>query len=180
MLACILAIENEGDRAFMQRLYETHYAAMYRKAYAILGRRADAEDAVEACVLRLIDHLDVLRAANAISRRSYLLTAVRNQAFDQLRREKRIRRAEPEPEDAIDDRAVDARLLRAEQVETVAAALKKLSEVDRELLRRKYYEGRSDREIAEEFHLGNGAVRSRLTRARAKLRTLLQEVEAHV
>ncbi|WP_250006744.1 RNA polymerase sigma factor [Actinoplanes sp. M2I2] len=56
---------------------------------------------------------------------------------------------------------------------TVHAALARLGEVDREVLRLTAWEGLEPREIAEVLGVSAAAVRTRLTRARSRLRDLL-------
>ena len=71
MFACMLAaLESEDDRNFVEQLYHENYGAMYRKARSILRSHADAEDAVEAAMLRIIDHISTLKKCNAASQRS--------------------------------------------------------------------------------------------------------------
>ena len=60
----MLAIENESDREFIERLYTQNYAAMLQKAKDILKNHQRAEDAVEAVMLRLIDRIDLLHHCN--------------------------------------------------------------------------------------------------------------------
>ena len=56
----ILAIENESDREFIERLYTQNYAVMLQKAKGILKNAQRAEDVVEAVMLKLIDRIDLL------------------------------------------------------------------------------------------------------------------------
>ena len=58
----MLAIENESDREFIERLYTQNYAAMLQKAKDILKNHQRAEDAVEAVMLRLIDRITAIRS----------------------------------------------------------------------------------------------------------------------
>ena len=93
MFACMLAaLESEDDRNFVEQLYLENYGAMYRKARSILKSHADAEDAVEAAMLRILDHIPTLRKCNTASQRSYLIACARNAAIDRLRRDSRFDR----------------------------------------------------------------------------------------
>lgn len=56
---------------------------------------------------------------------------------------------------------------------TVRAALERLGELDREVLRLTAWEGLQPREAAEVLNISAAAVRTRLSRARARLRELL-------
>ena len=72
----------------------------------------------------------------------------------------------------------DALLIRNEQIQAVAAALKLLEPGMRELLRMKYFDEMSDAEIAQLLGVSRDSLRSRVNRARRKLGALLQEVES--
>ena len=71
----------------------------------------------------------------------------------------------------------DAFLIRSEQIQAVAAALKRLEPAMRELLRMKYFDEMSDAEIAQLLGVNRDSLRSRVNRARRKLGALLQEVD---
>lgn len=183
MIAWIIAaIDNEDDRGFVERLYLSNYGLMYRKARSILKNHAEAEDAVEAAMLRILDRVPVLRACDAASLRSYLLTCARNAAIDRLRRDSKLDRFLGAQEEiaALPDGApaVDAALIRREQIAAVAAALKRLPDAERELLKMKYFDEMSDAEIARLLGINRDSLRSRVNRARRKLGALLQEVES--
>ena len=185
LTSAILAIENESDRAFMEDLYRRHYMLMYRKALSMMKNPSDAEDVVETAILKLIDRIELLRACKPFSLRSYLLSCVKNAAIDKLRRDrnqfKRLYTFDDVQDklDAVPDGAeVDSGLLRAAQVDAMAAALARLPDRERELLRMKYYEELSDREIAEVFGLSPSSIRTYLLRARQKLGAILKEAEA--
>ena len=186
MLAyAILAIENESDREFMEDLYRRYYSLMYRKALSVTRSPSDAEDAVEAAILKLIDRIDLLRACRPVSLRSYLLSCAKNAAIDKLRRDnnqfKRLYTFDDAQDklNAVPDAAeVDAGLLHAAQVDAIADALAQLPDRERELLRMKYYEELSDREIAAILGLNPSSIRTYLLRARRKLGAILKEAEA--
>ena len=182
MFSCMLAaLESEDDRNFVERLYLENYGAMYRKTRSILKSHADAEDAVEAAMLRILDHIPTLKKCNAASQRSYLIACARNAAIDRLRRDSRLDRyADPQERiSTLPDGAppADTFLIRSEQIQAVAAALKRLEPGMRELLRMKYYDEMSDAEIAQLLGMSRDSLRNRVNRARRKLGALLQEVD---
>lgn len=63
--------------------------------------------------------------------------------------------------------------LHKEQCELLFAAIKQLSETDRNLIMWKYYFGETASEIAERLSMRVGAVEMRISRAKIKLRKLL-------
>lgn len=176
----ISAIENEGEREFMEMLYTANYGAMYQKALSYLHNHHEAEDVVEAVMLKLIDRADLLRGCKRASLRSYLLACVRNAAINRLRRAKK-RYSFADVEDKLnalpDEGAVDACLLREAQVQAMICALEQLPDREREMLQMKYYDGLSDAEIARILAIGPNSVRTLIDRARKRVRKILTEVE---
>ena len=174
----ILAIENESDREFVERLYTQNYAVMLQKAKGILKNSQRAEDAVEAVMLKLIDRIDLLHNCNQTSLRSYLLTCVRNEAVGQLRKDGKLFPGDAEeklralPDNSI---AVDVKLLYRERVQSLVKALQSLPERESLALRMKYYENMSDVEIGTILGIKASAVRSLIGRARRKVFDVLAE-----
>ena len=177
----ILAIENESDRNFIERLYVQNYAVMLQKAKGILKSTQRAEDAVEAVMLKLIDRIHLLRGCNPGSLRSYLLSCVRNEAIRQLNRDGKFYCGDAEkifsalPDDGED---VDAKLLYRDQVQSLVRALQSLPERERLVLRMKYYERMSDAEIGALLNIKSSTVRSTIVRGRRKAFDLLKQEEA--
>ena len=55
ILAMILAIEDEKDRSFVERLYVDHAKKMYQLANSILHNHEDAQDAVHNTIEIIIN-----------------------------------------------------------------------------------------------------------------------------
>ena len=182
MLTSIIAsIESESDRQFIEEIYLRYRSVMYRKALSLLRNPHDAEDAVEAAILKLIDKIGLLRNCNRASLRSYLISCAKNAAIDRIRRDSHTDYFGDMPENPnADDGTAEASLLRIDAAEAMADALMQLPDRERELLRMKYYEELSDREIAQFLGIRLNNIRTYLTRARQKLGTILKEAEIHV
>jgi RNA polymerase sigma factor (sigma-70 family) len=69
--------------------------------------------------------------------------------------------------------ALNGHVHTADSVANIADPLEQLEEPDRLLLTKKYLEGLSLRELAEQFSVSEKAIESRLTRARAKVKQIL-------
>lgn len=181
MLASTLAaIESDNDRNFIAEIYSKYRAPMYQKALSLLHNSHDAEDAVETAMLKLIDRIELLRGCNRASLRSYLISCAKNAAIDRLRRnfhQYSFDDVQARIEAIPSERDVDAGLLRASQANAMADALLRMPERERELLRMKYYEELSDREIAEVLGIRCGSIRTCLMRARRRLGEILKEAE---
>lgn len=181
LTAVIAAIENEDDRSLIESLYTDYYVLMLHKAQSMVCDRQAAEDVVESVMLRLIDRIELLQGCNRASVRSYLVTCVRNEAIDRMRREKKTQSLDDAEErlrklpDASPQ--LETSLIREEQIQAVVKALEALD--DRELLalRMKYYDRMTEGEIARLFGMSRSGIRNVIDRARRHVEAQLQEGE---
>jgi RNA polymerase sigma-70 factor, ECF subfamily len=164
-----------GDPAAFIRLYERHRAAIYGFSYRLSGSVEAAEDITHDCFLSLIRKPNNFLPHRG-SLRTYLLSAARNLWFKKLRDSGR--------ELAMDDFDGDQfiapgreplrRLLDDELSEKVQKAVSSLPPLQREALILFEYEGLALNEIANMVGSDVGAVKSRLHRARERLRNALR------
>lgn len=179
----LCAIESESDRAFMEEMYIANYALMYRKALSYLRNHHEAEDAVDAAMLKLIDRIDLLRGLNRGALRAYLLSCAKNAALNRLRAQDRLYNFDDAEAIACDrpvECEIDAGLLREAQVTAMRTVLERMPDRERELLRMKYYEQLDDSAIAEILCLRPNSVRGLVRRARLRAAKLYREVEGDV
>lgn len=166
-------------------LVRRHEPALRRVAAAVLGSAARRdpgllEDALQEGYRRM---LDALRGYRAESEPFVFLAAVlRRACLDTLRKETRARGrteraavlgAAGGTEGTGRDPAGDAE--RAILADRVLAALDRLGEPDRSLVYLRDAEGASVAELADAFRMPEGTVKSRLARARTRLRGILAE-----
>ena len=148
-------------RPSLTELFKAEEVPLVRFACGIVRRRSIAEEIVQEGFLRLHKHwLDVENP------RPWVYRAVRNLALSHLRDSKR----EFETDDGVADREdekvrPDEELRRMEAVGMVRLLLDELEHPDGELVRRKYLEGQSYREISEAVGLTVSNVGYRLHHA---------------
>lgn len=177
----ILAIENDGDRAFMEKLYLDHYRLMRAAARKVLLTVEDVDDVVNEALVRLIDKIPLLKALECYTLRAYVVSAVRNTAINWIvRRDRRARHAFLTDDETLsslpsEDGAPDASILQREDAESVKQAILRLSERDRLALTMKYFDDLSDAEIARVLGVGRNSVRPMLMRARRRMREAIAE-----
>jgi len=152
------------DKEEAARLAEAYAPSVYRLAYARTGNRADAEDVMQEVFLTLLrkgpQRFDTEEHAKA-----WLLRVTAQRASNHFRAVKR-RREEP-----LDETLPAREDGREEAVEAVLALPANL----RSVVHLYYYEGLSAAETGKVLGIGEGAVKTRLFRARAKLREYLAE-----
>lgn len=181
LTAVIAAIEDENDRSLIESLYTDYYVLMLHKAQSMVRDRHAAEDVVESVMLRLIDRIELLRGCNRASVRSYLVTCVRNEAIDRMRREKKTQSLDDAEERLrkLPDESpqLDTSLIREEQIQAVIKALEALDDRERLALRMKYYDRMTEGEIARLFGMSRSGIRNVIDRARRHVEAQLQEGE---
>jgi RNA polymerase sigma-70 factor (ECF subfamily) len=171
----LLQRAGDGDQSAFLELYERHRQPIFRFAYRLLGSVEIAEDVTHDCFLSLIRKPQNFRPEKA-SLRTYLFAAARNLALKHFRNAGR--------EDALDDLTEEPRfssreeplrrLLDEELSARVRDAILGLPPLQREALVLFEYEGLSLNEIASIAETDVGAIKSRLFRARERLKSVLR------
>jgi RNA polymerase sigma-70 factor, ECF subfamily len=133
-------------------------------AYRYASNPSEAEDIAQDALLRAWRRRSTLREADR--RNQWLATIVRNEAFRQHARVRPDPTSTIETQEGAEDEQVVATVERAD----LHAALKRLSERDRQLLELRYGEDLTQSAIARKLGIPEGTVKVRLHRARDKLR----------
>ena len=163
---------------------------MFNLALRLTGNRADAEDLAQDALLRAVRALPGFRGDSQASTWAYRITV--NAWKNRVRAEKRRKFwrtvtlglvAGDDGEDEIrgitaDDPPLDADMMKAERAAAVQQALLTLDGDDRAIVILREIEDKSYEEIGAVLGLPQGTVKSRLFRARAKLKTLLERTAA--
>ena len=158
-----------GDGEAFRQLVEAYQTQVYRLALRMCGESA-ADDVTQEAFLAAWRALPDFRGDCRFSTWLYRLTT--NAGIDWLRREKRYRSTDDVTELELPDDAPSLQE-QAEQSETQSAvrrALSRLSEEHRQVLLLRELQGMSYEEIAGALDLDLGTVKSRIARAREKLR----------
>ena len=139
--------------------------AMFRAARAVLERDADAEDAVGEALLRAWRAWGKLRAPG--SERAWLVKIAVNCAYEQYRKNGRVT--------PTDDLEALAGAAPEEPAGDLWDAVGRLERDHRIVVTLFYYEDMPVADIARVLKIPQGTVKSRLSRARDRLRELLRE-----
>ncbi len=162
---------NKDVRAY-EELVQRYQEHAFRTAYHFTREAADAEDAAQEAFVKAYYALPRFRAGAAF--RPWLLRIVANEARNRRKAAGRranlaLRAAEDHPSgDAAPSPEVAA--LAQEQRELLLAALNTLREEDRLAVTYRYFLDLSEAEMAQALHCAPGTVKSRLSRALARLR----------
>ena len=174
----------EGITQAFRHILSRRLASFYRKAYRMLGNRADAEDAVQDALLAAYAHLDQFKGQSEMS--TWVTTIVHNCALLQLRKRRRrvyvsldeptgepeavsgseqLADHRPNPEDECHHSELSTRLTHF---------YSQLSPTLSRTFRLRDIEGLSIRETAQILRIPRGTVKAQSARARKKLKELMQ------
>jgi len=163
-----------GDAAAFELLVRRHYGGAYAVALAVLGVRADAEDACHDGFVQAAAHLGECRHPGRFG--AWLRTIVRNQARNAMAKQS-VRRAEPLEEwTAAGDADAHRTVERAELARRLETALAVLAPTQREVLLLHDLEDWPHEEIARSLGISVVMSRQHLFQARRRLRTALSGV----
>lgn len=169
----------DGDLGAFNALVELYQRQVYNLAYRTLGNSDDAADASQEAFLSAYRSLESFRGG---SFRAWLLRIVVNACYDRLRRRKR------QPAESLDslftasgDSVLSHHVavgpefaaMGRETAERIQAGLLGLGEDQRVVLVLADVQGLNYEEISIVLDISLGTVKSRLSRARAKLREYL-------
>ncbi|NLT74052.1 MAG: RNA polymerase sigma factor [Chloroflexi bacterium] len=156
----------DSHKMLMEVLYSEHHRAILNYLYRMVGDAARAEDLAQEVFLRAFRALPKL--PDAANYRAWLYRIATNAAYDALRRQRLLQWLSLRETDVDDSSSV-----RPEQViqhELVQEALMKLPTTYRSPLVLFSVQGHTVREIAQMLGISEGAVKTRLSRARELFR----------
>jgi RNA polymerase sigma-70 factor, ECF subfamily len=182
----VLAGKHESFRVLVER----HGRKVFGLAYRMTGNEHDADEVVQETFLRCFKRLDSFEARSSFSTWLYRITS--NCALDLLAKRKQeklhiVDNDAHEDDLNAEDRALEyatpqpgpeRMLLSAELRERVAAAMKRLTPVERTAFVLRHFEGQSISEIGSMLKLKDEAVKNTVFRAVKKMRTELEPLIA--
>jgi RNA polymerase sigma-70 factor (ECF subfamily) len=164
------------DRAF-GNLFERHHPRVFRHALRLVVLPAEADEVMASAFLELWRRRDDVRLVDGSVLPWLLVTAThlsRNRVRGMIRYQRVLAKLpRDEAEDAADT-ATDS-LERLELRRQISAALRQVSAVDAALVTLTVLDGLSTAEAGAAVGLAPGAARMRLSRARGRLRALLDD-----
>jgi RNA polymerase sigma-70 factor (ECF subfamily) len=172
----LLAAARAGDREALGQLLQhvRPYLAVVAARAAGGGRRpAECDSEVQEALARAVASLARFRAATFGEFLAWLAAIVRNQVLDRRRRPQ----PQPLPEDAGGEVSLPAggstpssAARRREEAARLLAALQRLPERQREVIRLRHFEGKPHAEVAAALGLSTAAVRQLWHRTLLRLR----------
>ena len=168
-----------GDRDALRKLYNVYKNLLFGLILSILKNREEAEDCLQEVFTQAWEKADKFDAARG-NVYSFLVTMARNKAIDRTR-SRAFKDAHKEdhiindftltPES--DENNPHENLELRERANKLKAALKRLSDKERQVLYVAYYNGLSQSEIAEKMEIPLGTVKYRMRQGMLKLKEML-------
>jgi RNA polymerase sigma-70 factor (ECF subfamily) len=182
--ASLIAAAQQGRVDAFNELVLIYQQQVYNLAYRIMGDPASAADATQDAFISAYQSIARFRGG---SFKSYLMRIVSNRCYDELRRRKRRPATSFEDFGDVDEEANPAltngherpeeHVERQEMARVIQAGIETLPPDQRVTLVLSDVQGFSYQEIAESMDVSLGTVKSRLARARGKLRDYLRSQE---
>lgn len=176
----IAALQN-GDRVEFARLVEAYSGQIYRLALKMLHNQQDAEDILQETFIKAYQALPSFEGRSSLS--TWLYRIGTNEALMYLRRKRPQQVSVEQPSDQEEEQAPleivdwcclpEGELMSAESRAYLERSIDDLPESLRVVFLLRDIEGLSTREAAEVLDLTETAVKTRLSRARLKLREML-------
>jgi RNA polymerase sigma-70 factor, ECF subfamily len=165
-----------GDVTAYEQLVRMYQDLAARTAYVITGGAADAQDAVQEAFVKAYYSLGRFRAEAPF--RPWLLRIVANEAINRRRSTRRqlglaLRAAEGRLQDGAVPSPEGAALAQDDRSRLVAA-MNRLRPEDRLVIAYRYWFDLSESEMADALGCARGTVKSRLSRALARLREVME------
>jgi RNA polymerase sigma factor (sigma-70 family) len=181
--AALILQAQQGDLDAFNRLVLAYQDMIFRLAYRMLGEVEPAEDAAQETFISAFRNLSGYRGG---SFKAWLLRIATNACYDELRRRKRRPTVPLEPVDEDDQEiespgwladpgeAPEETAARRELIQAIQDCLNQLPVDFRAVVALIDIEGLDYSEAAQAIHKPVGTVKSRLARARLRLRGCLQ------
>lgn len=170
------------DRQRFERIMLAHQGAAYNLALWLLRDPADAEDIVQTAYMKAFEHFPSFNGGNSAA---WILTIVRNTAYNALQKAKRssnlisfdeaLHGGAESYQHSFDTMNPEETLSALESGVQIMTAIERLPVEYREVFFLREIEGFSYQEIAEMTQAPQGTVMSRLSRARLQLQKILLE-----
>lgn len=174
----------KGDSKAFSALLNEHLSMIYNIAYRMTGNPDDASDMTQEVMIKIFKNLDSFNQKSKFS--TWVYRVATNTCLDELKKIRRKQTLSLDAEYETDDGSVsfeqeDLSPSPDEQAETnelkdiVARAITRLGEEHRVVIVLRDIKGLSYVEIAEILNCSDGTVKSRLSRARARLKEILEK-----
>ena len=181
---CILIIEDDNDRAFMEQLFVDYHRLMYHEIFTLVQNQWATEDIMQSTLVRLIDKIPELRVKERDHLVNYIIAASKNQDRNYLRDSRRHATSDLQEfleyeNPNMDGGSIELQIINKEDWDELAHIWPQLDARTRYLLQGRYILNLSAEEMARELDMKPSSLRMALTRARKTAFQFLQN-KSHI
>lgn len=178
----LLEIYQQGDREAVSQLLERH-ARRVRDYVRMLVKDNDvADDLTQEVLIKVVKVLDEGRYTDKGKFQPWLLRIARNRVLDYFRAQKQVKTVS-ESSAGFDilgsknlaEPSIEDQLVSEQQAEEVRALIELLPEEQREVVKMRYYDGLSFKEIAEHTGVSINTALGRMRYALINMRQMIKE-----
>lgn len=170
MLIYLSMIETEENKSKFEQIYKKYKQTMFFVANRVLRDEYLSEDVVHQAFIRIIDNLDKIDKIDCHKTKGFIVIIVENIAIDFYRKRKRENNISfDEVEFYIRDIKNESNLI----INDVEEAILKLPINYSTVLRLKYSQGYTNKEISKILKISEENVRQRISRGKKKLSQIL-------
>lgn len=157
----------------VEGIFRLYYHRLCHFAWQLIQDKSVVEDLVQDVFVYLWDHPEAIKGGEQ-ALQSFLYAAVRHRCYNHVRRQKvQLRYQHLTSTSTAEEASYLDKVIRAEVVGELSAALGQLPRACREVVHLGYLEGMSNVEIAEHLHISINTVKTQKQRALKTLRRLL-------
>lgn len=177
-LADLLACMQDGSVQAFDRFYERTAPFIFGLSCKMLGDRMEAEDVCHDVLLTVITDASRYDASRG-SVEAWLAVLTKSKCVDRLRKRSKIVFDKPDLTESsvpAHDRGPEQRALRNLEREALRQALGQLPGLQRQTIAAAFFEHRSQRDLAESWHVPVGTIKSRVRYGLNHLRRAMERL----
>ena len=171
-------LDTEQERKKIVDIYENHKYALFHYAMKIMRNQDMAEDAVHNAFISIIQKKDKYLNLDCRDFRRLAVIIVRHKCFDILRKQKPFANISMEELEIFlesDEKSVEEQVLLSSDYELIRKYINSIDEISKQVLLMKYILNMSYKEIGEKLGMTPKHVDTRIMRAKAKVRKLIEK-----
>lgn len=168
-------IDEQCDKDLFEELYNNYEKPMWYLAFLILNDYHRAEDATQDTFLKIAIHIKTLRNKPPQKVRNYLLTAVRNRAYDILKKEQKSKYASADFLDNMRDERTSNEIENLETDSLTIKILKQLSPKYTDVMFMYLVLGMKNKDIGKVLNRSTGTVTTQIFRGRKMFAELYEK-----
>ena len=181
VLFVIEYIDNDSDKAFVEKLYIEYMPFMRSRVYKYIKDISTCNDLAHDCIVNMIKHLDRVKNLPEDKIRSYIFVSINNLVINYLKRSsKQVANSICDLGDNYylsDSVSIEDEIEQKYDYESIRAGFNKLCERDKSIIIMKYDLDLNDSQIADVLSIKKDSVRMTVLRSVRNLKKQIKKQE---